>query len=162
MTSTLSIIVVERDRERAIQIVEGLQNAGSFDIHVIAEPSGLGRKIKERKPDVVLIDIANPSRDVLEELALASDPMARPVAIFVDKSDTGLTQAAIEAGVSAHVVDGMTPNRLKPVLDAAIVRFHMFHRMRTELAETKRALEERKVIDRANGLLMKARGLCFV
>ncbi|SFQ96675.1 ANTAR domain-containing response regulator [Poseidonocella sedimentorum] len=159
MPDTLSIIVVEADRDRALSIVDSLRSAGAYDIHVIAEPTGLARQIQARAPDVVLIDIENPSRDTLEELAVASGPMDRPVAMFVDRSDEGLSSAAIEAGVSAYVVDGMKPNRLKPVLDAAITRFHMFQRMRTELAETKRALEERKVIDRAKGMLMRARGI---
>ena len=113
----------------------------------------------ERNPDVVLIDVTSPSRDMLEELTLASGPMDRPVAMFVDRSDPGLTKAAIEAGVSAYVVDGLRADRVKPILDAAIARFHMFQRMRTELATTKRALEERKVIDRAKGILMKAKRL---
>jgi len=125
----------------------------------VGEVTGLARRISEQNPDVVLIDIANPSRDTLEELALASGPMDRPVAMFVDRSGAGLTTSAIEAGVSAYVVDGLRADRLKPVLDAAVARFHMFRRMRTELAATRRALEERKVIDRAKGLLMKARGL---
>ncbi len=159
MIATLSIIVVEADRDRAMQIVDSLRSAGEFEIQVIAEPTSLARQIKAHQPDVVLIDIENPSRDVLEELALASGPMDRPVAMFVDKSVEGMSAAAIEAGVSAYVVDGMKPDRLKPILDAAIARFRMFQRMRTELAETKRALEERKVIDRAKGMIMKARGL---
>ena len=79
--------------------------------------------------------------------------------MFVDQSDDGLSAAAIEAGVSAYVVDGLQPGRLKPILDAAIARFKMFERMRKELAATKQALEERKVIDRAKGMLMKAKGL---
>ncbi len=159
MANKLSIIVVEESRDRALLIVDSLRAAGDFDINVIAEYSGLARGIRERNPDVVLIDIANPSRDTLEEMALASGPLERPVAMFVDRSDDGLTRAAIEAGVSAYVVDGMQPERLKPILDAAVLRFNMFQRMRTELAETKRALEERKVIDRAKGMIMKARGI---
>lgn len=155
----MSIVVVEADRDRAIQIVDSLREAGEFEIHVISEPTSLARQIKDRQPDIVLIDIANPSRDTLEELALASGPMERPVAMFVDRSDDGMSGAAIEAGVSAYVVDGMQPARVKPVLEAAIARFRMFQRMRTELAETKRALEERKVIDRAKGMIMKARGV---
>jgi response regulator NasT len=79
--------------------------------------------------------------------------------MFVDRSDDGLTQAAVEAGVSAYVVDGMQAHRIRPVLDAAISRFSVFKRMRTELETTKRALEERKVIDRAKGILMKSKGL---
>ncbi|AKO96094.1 MAG: ANTAR domain-containing protein [Marinovum algicola] len=159
MSRPLSIIIVEPDRDRALLIVDSLRAAGDFDIQVIAEPTSLARQIQARQPDVVLIDIENPSRDMLEELALASGPQDRAVAMFVDRSAEGLSTAAIEAGVSAYVVDGMQPGRVKPVLDAAITRFRMFQRMRTELAETKRALEERKVIDRAKGMLMKARGV---
>ena len=159
VTEKISIVVVEADRDRALQIVDSLRLAGEYDIHVIGEITSLARQIKERQPDIVLIDLANPSRDTLEELALASGPMERPVAMFVDRSEDGLSGAAIEAGVSAYVVDGMQPARVKPVLDAAIARFRLFQRMRTELAETKRALEERKLIDRAKGMIMKARGV---
>ena len=95
----------------------------------------------------------------LEDLSMASGAMERPVAMFVDKSDASLTRAAIEAGVSAYVVDGLRADRIKPILDAAIARFHVFQRMRVELAATKTALEERKVIDRAKGLVMRAKGI---
>lgn len=158
MTS-LSIIVVERDNDRAVKIVDGLMQTGAHRITVISEETGLAAKISQERPDIVLIDVADPSRDVLEELALASGPLERPVAMFVDRSDEQLTRAAIEAGLSAYVVDGLQPERLKPILDAAIARFHMFHKMRAELAATKAALEERKIIDRAKAILMKARGL---
>lgn len=159
MPDSLSIIVVEPDRDRALLIVDSLQASGPHDILVLAEPTGLARQISQKNPDIVLVDVTNPSRDILEELTLASGPLERPVAMFVDRSDDSLTKAAIDAGVSAYVVDGLQPERIKPILDAAIARFHMFQQMRTELAATKRALEERKVIDRAKGILMKARGL---
>ncbi len=159
MIEQLSIVVVEKDRDRAMLIVDALREAGDLRITVIGEESGLARRIAEQRPDLVLIDLRSPSRDVLEELALASGPMDRPVAMFVDRSDTGLTRAAIEAGVSAYVVDGLRPERIRPILDAAIARFHMFSRMRSELAATKAALEERKVIDRAKGLVMRAKGI---
>jgi len=156
MTDNLSIVVVEKDRDRALLIVDSLRASGDHNIFVISEETGLARRISERNPDIVLVDISSPSRDMLEELTLASSPLDRPVAMFVDRSDDGLTKAAIEAGVSAYVVDGLQPDRIKPIIDAAIARFHMFQRMRTELAATKRALQERKVIDRAKGILMKA------
>lgn len=159
MAQGLNIVVVEKDRERAALIVDSLRAAGGGEVFVISEEVGLARKIAERRPDLVLIDIANPSRDVLEELALASGPMHRPVAMFVDRTEEGLAQAAIAAGVSAYVVDGLRADRIKPILDAAIARFHMFHRMRAELEATKAALEERKIIDRAKGLLMRARAV---
>lgn len=159
MADKLSIVVVEQDRERALMIVDSLRAAGDNEIFVISEVSSLARRISERAPDMVIVDLSSPTRDVIEELSLATAPLERPVAMFVDKSDDSLTKAAIEAGVSAYVVDDLRPERLRPVMAAAITRFNMFRRMRDELAETKRALEERKVTDRAKGILMKARGL---
>ena len=159
MTNRLSIVVVEEDRDRAIAIVDALRDSGEYEVHVIGNVSGLARKIAAFLPDVVLIDIDNPTRDMLEELTLASGPLDRPVAMFVSGAASGLAKAAVEAGVSAYVVDGLQPERLSPILEAAMARFQMSRQMRTELAETRRALEERKVIDRAKGLLMKARGV---
>lgn len=155
----LQIAVVERDRERAHLIVDGLQDAGEFDVSVIGDETGLARKLAALNPDVVLIDLENPSRDVLEGLTLASTPLDRPVAIFVDRSDADLMKDAIEAGVSAYVVAGLQKDRIKPVMDAAIARFSMVSRIRKELDATKAALAERKMVDRAKGLLMNARGL---
>lgn len=156
MAERLSIVVVEKDRDKAILIVDALMAADDYDISVIGDETGLARKIAARAPDIVLIDAGNPSRDQLEELTLASAPLERPVAMFVTGASGSLARAAVEAGVSAYIVDGLQPERLKPVLDTAIARFQMFRQMRTELAETKRALQERKVIDRAKGLLMRA------
>lgn len=159
MTKTLTIVVVEEDRDRAFAIVDALKDACDCEVFVIGNSSGLARKIATHAPDVVLIDVDNPTRDVMEELTLASGPLDRPVAMFVSGAAGGLAQAAIEAGVSAYVVDGLAPGRIKPVLDTAIARFAMVRQMRSELAETRRALEERKVIDRAKGLLMKAKNI---
>jgi response regulator NasT len=159
MRHALTIVVVEEDRDRALAIVDALKEGTDCDVFVIGNVSGLARKIAAHSPDVVLIDVDNPTRDMVEELTLASGPLERPVAMFVSGAAGGLAQAAIEAGVSAYVVDGLTPERLKPVMDTAIARFRMIRQMRTELAETRRALEERKVIDRAKGLLMKAKGI---
>ena len=159
MTKALTIVVVEEDRDRAIAIVDALKEACACDISVIGNSSGLARKIAARLPDIVLIDIDNPTRDMMEELTLASGPLERPVAMFVSGAAGEFAQAAIEAGVLAYVVDGLSPERVKPVMDTAIARFAMIRQIRSELAETRRALEERKVIDRAKGLLMKAKGL---
>ncbi len=159
MSENLRILIVEPDHDRALAIVDDLKATGNNEIHVIAEASSLARRVSEHNPDIVIIDLTNPSRDMIEELTLASGPMERPVAIFADQSDEPLTKAAIEAGVSAYVVDDIRPERVRPVVSAAIARFNLFRRMRDELEETKRALEERKVIDRAKGHLMKVRGL---
>ena len=159
LKSQIRIAVVESERERALLIVAGLAEAGDFDVTVIGDDTGLARRLEALAPDVVLIDLENPSRDMLEGLAIASGPTERPVAIFVDRSDDDMTRAAIEAGVSAYVVDGLRPDRIKPILDTAIARFSMFSRIRRELDATKAALAERKTIDRAKGLLMSAKGL---
>jgi response regulator NasT len=159
LRAQIIIAVVEKDPDRARMIVDGLAEAGDFAISVIGDDAGLARRLAVLNPDMVLIDLEAPSRDMLEELALASGPMERPVAMFVDQTDPGLTKAAIEAGLSAYVVGGLQKDRIKPILDAAIARFHMVSRMRAELTATKAALAERKTIDRAKGLLMKAKGL---
>ncbi len=159
MHKKLLIVVVEPDSDRAKSIVDGLRQAGDHEIRVMAEQAGLARQVASLQPDVVLIDMTNPSRDVLEELALASGPSERPVAMFTDSTDEQLTRSAIEAGISAYVVDGLRPERIKPILDAAIARFHIMQRIKAELAATRAALEERKVIDRAKVVLMKVRGI---
>jgi response regulator NasT len=155
----LRIAVVERDSERGRIILDGLRDAGAEDVTVIAEEQDLARRLAALAPDVVLVDLSDPNRDVIEALALASSPMERPVAMFVDESDEAVMRAAIEAGVSAYVVAGLTRERIRPVLTAAVARFHMVARLRAELEATKAALEERKTVDRAKGMLMKAKGL---
>ena len=159
MSHNLTVVVVEQNRDRAFAITDALKKSGDVDVFVIANVSGLARKIAMHSPDIVLIDIENPSRDMLKELTVASGPMDRPVAMFVSGAAGGLAKAAVEAGVSAYVVDGLQGERLKPVIDTAIARFQVLCQMRAELAETRCALEERKVIDRAKGLLMKAKGV---
>lgn len=156
----LRVALVDTNRERALTLVDGLREGGAdIDIVVIGDQTGLARRIAEAGADVVLIDIENPSRDMLETIAAATGPFDRPVAMFVDRSDPETTRAAIEAGISAYVVDGLRKERVRPILETAIARFHAFARLRAELAATKEALAERKVIDRAKGLLMKARGI---
>lgn len=158
--STLRVAVVDADRERALTIVDGLKDAfDNVEVIVFGDESGLARRLAEARADVVLIDLASPSRDALEQIAAASAPFERPVAMFVDRSDAETTRAAIEAGVSAYVVDGLEKRRIRPIVEMAISRFHAVARLRAELTATREALAERKTIDRAKGLLMKARGL---
>ncbi len=110
-------------------------------------------------PDVILIDLENPSRDVLEQMFQVSRAVRRPIAMFVDQSDAASIQASVDAGVSAYIVDGLKKERIKPILDLCISRFNAFSKLQDELDRTKSALEERKVIDRAKGILMKVKGL---
>lgn len=159
MAQSLRILVVQQDTARADMLINALSEAGETEVMVVPSDSRLASRIADLRPDLVLIDLANPSRDMLEELTLASAPTDRPVAMFVDRSDPALTRAAVEAGVSAYVVDGIRPNRIRAVMDAALTRYHMFQKMRTELEATRAALEQRKIIDRAKGVLMRARSI---
>jgi len=154
-SSELSILIIDENRVRAAIIEEGLRDAGHSRITIISEMSGLVRRIEEAAPDVIVIDLENPNRDMLEDLFRVSRAVRKPVAMFVDKSDTAMIAEAIAAGVSAYVVDGLRKDRVKSILDLAIGRFNAFERIREELETAKQALSERKLIDRAKGILMK-------
>ena len=125
----------------------------------LANSTGLLQEIYRLDPDVVLIDLENPSRDVLEQMFQVSRIVRRPIAMFVDQSDRETIEAAIDAGVSAYIVDGLRKERLKPLLDMTVSRFRAFDRLRSELDQTKGALKDRKIIEKAKGLLMKMRGI---
>lgn len=159
MQPDLSILVVEADPDKARQIIDALKDGGWDQVHALGQISGLERAIRAHEPDIVLIDMANPDRDTLEHISQVSDTSARTVAMFVDQTDEDLTQAALNAGVSAYVVDGLQMNRIKPVLETAIMRFQIMRKMQSELDAAKRALEDRKTLDRAKGILMRQRGL---
>jgi response regulator NasT len=121
--------------------------------------TGLARRITEINPDVIVIDLENPNRDVLESMFQISRAVNRPIAMFVDKSDEASIEAAVDAGVSAYIVDGLRQERVRPILKMAISRFNAFSRLSRELEEARGELENRKLIERAKGLLMRARGL---
>ena len=155
----LSILVVDENRLRARVIEDALHEAGYVRVVVVHEISGLVRRIEETAPDVIVIDIENPNRDALESLFQVSRSVQRPIAMFVDHSDRGMIEAAVEAGVSADIVDGLKKERVKPILDMAIIRFKAFTKLRSERDDAKRALGDRKLIDRAKGILMQQRGI---
>ncbi len=157
MDTSLKILVVEPDQPRALEIIDALEIGGWSDVLVISSSSTLEATLEQQNPDIVLIDLANPDRDTLEHLSLVSNARSRPVAMFVDHTDAGMTQAAISAGLSAYVVNGLQKSRIKPVLETAIVRFRMMAKMQSEIDAAKQALSDRKTIDRAKGLLMSAR-----
>jgi two-component system, response regulator / RNA-binding antiterminator len=157
--SKLSILVVDDNKSRSGIIEDALREAGYVHVHVVQEIAGLVRQIEDTAPDVIVIDIQNPNRDALESLFQVSRSVQRPIAMFVDHSDRSMIEAAVDAGVSAYIVDGLKKERVKPILDMAIIRFKAFAKLRGERDDAKKALEDRKVIDRAKGILMKQRGL---
>jgi response regulator NasT len=158
-STDLTILVIDENAIRASIIEEGLNEAGHLNVRVIHEMQGVARLIETMDPDVIIIDIENPNRDMMEHMFQLTRMISRPIAMFVDRSDTAAIEAAVDAGVSAYVVDGLKKERIKPILDMAVSRFNAFSRLQRELFEARNALEERKVIERAKGILMKMRGL---
>lgn len=155
----MRIAIIDESGLRATILEEGLREAGFDDIEVVQPHSGFVARLERMAPDVVLMNLGNPSRDALEEMLAVSRALARPIAMFVDQSDDAMIGAAIDAGVSAYVVDGLRKERVKPILDLAIRRFNAYSRLKSELDEARTELAERKTIDRAKTILMDSRKL---
>lgn len=153
----MRIAVVDESASRASIIEEGLAQLPDCEIFVFTERHGLLAALDAVAPDIVLIDLGNPSRDVLEEYFAVSRALSRPIAMFVDESDDQAIAASIDAGVSAYVVDGLSAGRIRPLLDLAIRRFNAFARLQSDLAEAKGKLAERAAIDRAKRILMDSK-----
>lgn len=154
-----SVVIVDENSARASIIEAGLRAAGHEQTSIIDDMNGVIAKIAAIEPDVVVIDLQNPNRDMLENAFQLSRTIKRPVAMFVDRSDNDTMQSAIDAGVSAYVVDGLRQDRVKSILDMAISRFNAYSKLERELEEAKSALESRKTIDQAKQILMSAHNI---
>jgi response regulator NasT len=159
MDASLKIVIVDENPIRAAILEDGLREAGHVQVVRIEDTTRLLARVYAIDPDVILIDLENPSRDVLEQMFQVSRAVKRPVAMFVDQSDKASIEAAVDAGVSAYIVGSLHKERVQSILDLCISRFNAFARLQDELDRTKSALEERKVIDRAKGILMTAKNL---
>ena len=155
----MRIAVVDESASRASIIEEGLSQMADCEIFLLTERNGLLAELAAIEPDIVLIDLGNPSRDVLEEYFAVSRVVARPIAMFVDESDEEAIGASIDAGVSAYVVDGLAVGRIHSILDLAVRRFNAFARLQSDLAEAQGKLAERETIDRAKRILMQGKGV---
>ena len=156
---SLAILVIDENRIRAAIIEAGLREAGHERVTVTYDVAGIARRIAEFEPDVIVIDLENPNRDMLENMFQLSRAVKRPIAMFVDRSDTDMIEAAVDAGVGSYVVDGLKKERVKAVLDMAITRFHAFNKLREERDDARQALDERKIVERAKGILIKQHGM---
>jgi response regulator NasT len=156
---SLTIAIIDANHVRAAILEEGLRASGIDNVTLIHERTNLLRRLVDLDPDVVIIDLENPSRDELEQMFQVSRVVARPVAMFVDRSDTAMIEAAVDAGVSAYIVDGLKGERVKAIVDMAISRFNAFSRLQAELEAARNDLADRKIIDRAKGILMSSRNL---
>lgn len=155
----LSVLVIDESRTRAGEICAGLALAGYQVAAILPGSANLAHQVETLQPDIILIETEAPSRDTLEHLAVVNEHMPRPVIMFAHEGDSEMIREAVRAGVSAYVVDGLDAKRIKPVIEVARIHFEEHQALREELAASNRKLSDRKLIDRAKGVLMKARGL---
>lgn len=119
----------------------------------------LGERLAQLQPDLVIMDADSEARDVLEHVVMATRDAPRPIVMFTNDEDTSHVPQALAAGVTAYIVAGLAPQRIRPILEVALARFAHEQSLRTELAQARTALQDRKTIDRAKGLLMQRQGL---
>ena len=155
----LSVLVIDESSGRAAEICAGLVGAGYQVAALMPDTLDLSDQVQRLRPDVILIETESPSRDTLEHLALLGRDMPRPVLMFAKERDSKIIREAMRAGVSAYVVDGLKADRIQPLVEVAMARFEEYRELRRERDEATRKLSERVTIDRAKGVLMKARGL---
>jgi response regulator NasT len=155
----LRVLVIDESAERADILRAGLVRAGYEVVATLSSPLDLLRAVERVQPDVIIIDTESPSRDVLEHLVLVSRDQPRPIVMFASDAGADTIREVMRAGVSAYVVDGLDAGRVRSIVEIACARFDEFQRLRDELADAQLKLSERKLVDRAKAVLMKARGL---
>ncbi len=156
---TIRVLLIDDNASRAAAVRAGLEADGCQVVGVLPNVADLVAQVRRAAADVIVCDIDNPSRDAIESMRALQSSEPRPVVMFVDQSDPAAITAAMEAGVAAYVIEGLSPRRVRAVVDVAIVRFRAHQALRAELAEARGALEDRKIIERAKGILMRARGM---
>jgi response regulator NasT len=155
----LSILLIDDNDERAEAFKSALQESRYHIVHLSSPAQSLLKEVDTLQPDIIVIDIESPSRDILDSVHTLSSFAPKPVVMFSDEEDTEVINQSVRSGVSAYVVGDTDPKRVRSILDAAVARFDEFQRLRRELDDTKQALAARKVIDKAKRLLMEQRGL---
>jgi len=155
----LSILLIDDNDERAHAFKSALQKSRYDVVHLSSPTSGLLREVDALQPDIIVIDIESPSRDVLDSLHTISNFAPKPVVMFSDEEDTEIINQSVRSGVTAYIVGDTDPKRVRSILDAAVARFDEFQKLRKELDDTKQALEARKIIDQAKRMFMEQRGL---
>ncbi|WCL53360.1 ANTAR domain-containing response regulator [Gimibacter soli] len=155
----LNILVIDEDPARAALLEGALVEAGYTHVVTLRTTANLHQRIVAIEPDVIIIDLQNPDRDTLENMFQVSRSVKKPIAMFVDQSDDDAIRRAVEAGVSAYVVDGLKKDRVRPIVEVAVTRFESFSQLLRERDEARTALADIKRINRAKGLLMQYRGI---
>jgi two-component system, response regulator / RNA-binding antiterminator len=145
--------------ERSRQLRIGLLESGYNIVAVLPADTFLTERLAQLQPDMIIVDAESEARDSLEHVVVATRDARRPIVLFTNDNDTTHVKDAVAAGVSAYVVAGLAPERIRPILDVAMARFEHEQGLRRELADAKGELQDRKVIDRAKSLLMERQNL---
>ena len=154
---SLSVLLVDDDPERAAVVEPALREAGYEVVTVVDTAAAMLTQVRARRPDVIIIDRDSPDRDTLEHVCMITRDDPRPIVMFTQDQDRTLMRAALEAGVSAYVVDGLSVERVRPIVEVALARFEQWQALHRELDQAQTNLAERKVIERAKGIVMKQR-----
>ncbi len=155
----ISVMLIDESEQRSDHTRTILQATGCRVIASLTPDQDLLEEVERHQPDMVIVDIDLPDRDILENLRTVQSSLPKPMIMFSQDDNGGTIRRAVEAGVSAYVVDGIKNKQVRPILDAAIASFDQFQNLREELESTRAELENRKTIDRAKGILMKQRKL---
>jgi len=153
------VVVIDQNPDRARILVDGLTEAGIAEVVLIPDGIDIFGRITASDPDIILIDLENPRRDTVEQMLRVSEQVQRPVVMFADESEPDLTRRIVHSGVSAYIVDGLHVNRLRSIIEVAIARFEQYASFGSRVAELQQQLEDRKVIDKAKGILMSSRSM---
>lgn len=153
----LNVTIVDDDSGRSIILERALKDAGYEVVAILSSHDNLLMHIEKVQPDVIIVDLESPNRDSLESMRIVTQHNPKPIVMFTNEADDSMISEAINAGVSAYVVDGFNESRIKPIMDVAIARFREFQALRSELQKTRDTLEERKIMDRAKGIVMSQR-----
>ena len=156
---SLRVMLVDRDPERSELLELALAEAGHRIIARIGDDAALSDEVAKYQPDVIVIDMESPGRDTLEQMREINRDQPKPIILFSDQRDPDYIRQAVKAGVSAYVVDGLSRDRVMPIVEVAVARFREFQNLRQELEETKTRLADRKIIEKAKGLLMKKKNM---
>ena len=154
-----SILLVDTRPERGKVLAQALAAEGVNLLSCVAPDEDLLSAVIRHGPDIVLIDIDSPDRDTLESLRTVQAHHPRPMVLFSQDDDHRSIRDAVNAGVTAYVVDGLESRRVQPILDAAMAQFARFSELEEELERTRTQLKDRKLIERAKGVLMDQQGI---
>ena len=157
MSKKLNVTIIDDDSSRAIILEKALEDSGHVVIAVLRSSDNLLKHIEQQQPDVIIVDLESPNRDSLESMRIVTQHNPKPIVMFTNDADDKMISEAINAGVSAYVVDGFNESRIQPIMNVAIARFREFQALRSELEQTKSSLEERKVVEKAKGIVMAQR-----